>query len=503
MFNEAEREQVRLFGKLISVNPFLEERTDVERKLLLKKHIRIYDVWNCVNGKLSVNVNLAAINSLCDSLVEVGLAGFRENNLQMDECAQHEWDGLALYWLFAKYSAPMCQNIYLGDEAESGNAKLYGNFTDDYARVLLLQGRQVPPPLSVGDTFALFHQIHRAFNYIFDFIAGGTSAAAGFRAAIWQSIFTCDFSTYCRQLLHKMNEITTLVTGESGTGKELVARAIAFSQFIPFEPKTRRFGESYRSCFTPVQLSAMPQALVESELFGHARGAFTGAVEEHRGHFETCGPCGCIFLDEIGDVSAETQVKLLRLLQTRQFRRVGGNKLLPFKGKIIAATNSDLSEACADGRFRQDLLFRICSDTVSTVPLRQLVDGKEEELRQFVLILAKRMLEGKNADSFAERCGDWIVENLGVDYAWPGNVRELEQCLRNLLIRGRYTPITHSRQESWSVDAFFGECGWTADEVMKRYVAAVHKKEGSVLGTSKATGLDRRTVKKLLEGRKK
>ena len=498
IFNDNDIEKIKLFGKLIFTNPFSAERTEIEKRLLGRRHIHLYQVWHSVNGELSVNKNLATINALCNTLVEKGLAAWNGFDGKMDALLLDDWDLLAIYWLFAKYSGPMCRNIYLGTDAEKENAQLYESFADDFHKTINMAGRQQPSSYSPEIIFALFHQIHRAFNYIFDFIAGGTLAAANLRASIWQSIFTCDLRRYYRQLYSRMNMITTLITGESGTGKELAARAIAFSQFIPFDPKTRRFEQFYRNCFHPVQLSAMPQTLIESELFGHAKGAFTGAIEEHHGHFETCQPCGCILLDEIGEIPPETQVKLLRLLQTRQFQRIGGNDTIAFRGKIIAATNTNLQKACTEGRFRKDLLFRLCADTITTAPLRTLLDGREEELRQFVIILAKRLLDGEDAESFAAQCCDWIVKNLGLEYPWPGNVRELEQCLRNLLIRGEYTPMAKSPSPPADLESLFLSSGMDAESLMKAYVAALYKREKSMLGVAKVSGLDRRTVKKYL-----
>ena len=496
-FTNEEKEQIRLFGELVFVNPFSVERTGMEKRLLGRRFRKFYQAWHSVNGELSVNGNLAAINQLSEQLVRRGLAG----------CAKAEgaafldsWDLLAIYWLFGKYSGPMCRNIYLGGEAESENALLYQDFSADFARAVHFPGRSRKSDYSPENIFALFHQIHRAFNYIFDFIAGGSLAAAEMRSSIWQSIFTCDLRRYYRQMYSRMSGITTLICGESGTGKELVARSIAFSQFIPFNARKHRFDAFYRDCFHPVQLSAMPQTLVESELFGHAKGAFTGAIGDVKGIFETCQKCGSIFLDEIGDVSLETQSKLLRLLQTRQFRRVGDGRPLSFQGKVIAATNKDLFSQCQQGAFRNDLFFRICSDTIHTAPLRQLVDGQEDELRKFVITLAKRMLDGADALDFAEKCGDWIVRNLGVDYAWPGNVREMEQCLRNLLIRGKYRPPAKDSPASQDPqEEFFRHCRMTADELMRRYIGAIYRREGSIAATATITALDRRTVKRYLQ----
>lgn len=497
MFTDQELKWLEDFKALTYVNPFSPERTEVERKLLGKHHKTLYVSWHSVNGELSVNQNLSAIFKLCGQLIERGLSGCAAecNEEQLDN-----WDKLSLYWLFAKYSGDMCRNVYLGAGAEAETARIFDRFESDFNHVMHFPGRAVPTHFEAEKIFALFHQIHRAFNYIFDYIGGGSPAAAGLRAAVWQSIFTCDLWRYHRQMFDKMNQITTLISGESGTGKELVAQAIAFSQFIPFDPKSRQFKEAYSNCFHPVLLSAMPQSLVESELFGYTRGAFTGAMDDRQGYFETCQECGSIFLDEIGDVCLETQVKLLRLLQTRQFSRIGDTATYSFRGKVIAASNADLSLACEQGTFRKDLLFRLCSDTIQTAPLRTMINGKEEELRQFILILAKRILEGQEVVPFADQCQEWIIRNLGLNYSWPGNVRELEQCLRNLLIRGDYTPLSLAAPRETASDAWFQQCRLTADEVLNRYVTAVYRREGSLTAAAAVTGLDRRTVRKYLQG---
>lgn len=500
LFDTRQREQIRLFGRLVMANPFSGERTDVEALLLGRRHRRAYRAWHSIDGKPSVNSNLSRIHDLCDSLVRLGLSRGASWFSSLDSEFFQEWDLLALYWLFSRWSLPMSRNVYLGDRAEEETARLFPEFARDFGKALNLPGRRCPSVYSPEKVFALFHQIHRAFNSIYDFIAGGTEAAALLRSSIWQSIFTFDMKRYYHKLADRMNRLTTLVTGESGTGKELVARSIAFSQFIPFSSRANAFSTTHRSCFHPVQLSAMPQSLIESELFGHVKGAFTGAVSEHQGCFETCGECGAIFLDEIGEVSQETQVKLLRVLQTRQFRRVGGEHAISFRGKVISATNSNLEDACREGRFRQDLFFRLCSDTVQTAPLRTLVDGREEELRQFVLVIVKRMMEGREAEEFAATSIKWIVENLGIDYQWPGNVRELEQCLRNLLVRGEYRPpaLKRTLPSQDPAEEFFEGCRLTADDVMRKYVQGVYRREGSFSATSRATQLDPRTVKKYL-----
>ena len=499
MFTSTELSQIKQFGQLIFTNPLSAKRLDMERQLLGSRHIQRYRVWHSLDGEPSVNGNLPAIAELCSHLVEKGLSLWEKGALSPHIELLETWDLLAIYWLFSKYSQAMSQNIYRATELEEKIALLYEVFQQDFARLILRIPRKRPTAYSAEKVFALCHQVHRAFNYIFDFIAGGTSPAAELRSTIWESIFTHDMGLYYRRLYGEMNQITTLITGESGTGKELAAQAISYSQFIPFDPAEKRFQFPYRECFHPVQLSAMPASLIESELFGHVKGAFTGAVADRQGPFETCHPCECVFLDEIGEVPLDVQVKLLRLLQTRQFRRVGDVELRSFGGKVIAATNSELAEGCRNGTFRQDLLFRICSDTIQTVPLRTLLDGQPEELRQFVTILAKRILSEGDVQPFVERCCKWIMDNLGMSYPWPGNVRELEQCLRNLLVRGNYTPLLKAKSlPDFDLGKQMADSGLTAEELVRKYVRTLHDRGHSVLKISQLSGLDRRTVKKHL-----
>src|SRR5437879_1939822 len=183
---------------------------------------------------------------------------------------------------------------------------------------------------------------------------------------------------YRRGLYDRMGDVTTLVVGPSGTGKELIARAIALSRFIPFDARTSRFTEDF-ALFHPLNLSALAPTLIESELFGHHRGAFTGALQDRIGWLEKCGPCGTVFLDEIGDVDAGIQVKLLRVLQSRTFERLGETTPRQFRGKIIAATNRDLAAEIQAGRFRAAFYYRLCADIVATPPLaEQLRDAPDE-----------------------------------------------------------------------------------------------------------------------------
>ena len=202
---------------------------------------------------------------------------------------------------------------------------------------------------------------------------------------------------------------TVLIRGESGTGKELVAHAIHYNSPRSSKP------------FVKVNCAALPESLIESELFGHEKGAFTGAVARKRGRFELAEG-GTLFLDEIGDLSPAMQVKLLRVLQEREFERVGGTETLKVNVRLIAATNVDLEQAVSDGRFRSDLYYRLNVFSIYLPPLR--------ERKTDILLLADHFLEkygGQNGKRI-KRISTPAIDML-MSYHWPGNVRELENVV--------------------------------------------------------------------------
>jgi len=207
---------------------------------------------------------------------------------------------------------------------------------------------------------------------------------------------------------------TVLITGETGTGKELVARAI--------HKRSRRSSGP----FVAVNCASIPSSLIASELFGHERGAFTGALHPRQGRFELAHS-GTIFLDEVGELPVETQLALLRVLQERQFERVGGNRLIPADLRVITATNRDLSAAIAAGTFRADLFYRLNVFPIEVPPLRK----RKEDIPVLVEYFVKR---------FAEKMGKEIrridKRTLDVCYAyhWPGNIRELQNIVERSVI---------------------------------------------------------------------
>jgi transcriptional regulator with PAS, ATPase and Fis domain len=305
---------------------------------------------------------------------------------------------------------------------------------------------------------------------------------------------------YRRTLYGRMGEFATLITGPSGTGKELAARAIAESRYVPFDEQRLAFASDDADSFFPINISALSPTLVESELFGHRRGAFTGAVADRKGWLETCPEAGSVFLDELGDLDPAIQVKLLRVIETRTFHPVGDTAGLKFRGKLITATNRDLTVLMKKGAFREDLYYRLCSDQVTTPSLAEQLGDSPAVLGELVRYMARRVA-GAEADELGREVLEWIEGNLGKEYDWPGNYRELEQCVKNVLIRRNYRPSRLTSEdpvESLAAEVRAGRI--SADELLRQYVTIVYSRTGSYEETARRLGLDRRTVKAKVDG---
>jgi len=215
---------------------------------------------------------------------------------------------------------------------------------------------------------------------------------------------------------------TVLVQGETGTGKELVAHAI-------HNLSPRKNGP-----FIAVHAAALPSALLESELFGHEKGSFTGAVERRIGRFELADG-GTLFLDEIGELEPVLQVKLLRVLEERAFERVGGQKTITSDVRLVAATNRDLKKLVSEGKFRDDLFYRLSVVTVTLPPLR--------ERREDIPLLVRAFLDELSREN-NKRVAELTAEALNVlmSYDWPGNVRELRNCMEQMVVLARGERLT-------------------------------------------------------------
>jgi len=300
-----------------------------------------------------------------------------------------------------------------------------------------------------------------------------------------------------------MSTLPTLITGPSGTGKELAAQAIGASQYIPFDAARGCFPKESADCFIPLNLSAMSPTLIESELFGHRKGAFTGAVGDRVGWLGKCPSFGSVFLDEIGELDLMLQVKLLRVVQQRTYTALGDDQQQQFLGKIIGATNRDLDQEMAEGRFREDLYYRLCADRIQTPSLRSQLRQNPSDLPALVRYVSRKFA-GDDSGSLADQATEWIRKNLSDDYPWRGNIRELEHCVSSIMIRSCYTPTgacnscgdlpkVADSQPAWAGSAVAGDL--TADQLLQHYCNWIHQRTGSYEATARKLGIDRRTVK--------
>jgi DNA-binding NtrC family response regulator len=273
---------------------------------------------------------------------------------------------------------------------------------------------------------------------------------------------------------------TVLIQGDSGTGKEMVARAIHSS------------GDRAQKPFVAVSCAALAETLLESELFGHEKGAFTGANQQKRGKFELADG-GTLFLDEIGDISPKLQVDLLRVLQERCFYRVGGSEEVRVDVRVIAATHVNLQQAAAEGRFREDLYYRLNVIQIVIPPLRERREDIPLLARHFVERLAHEL--GKDIADISEG-----ALRILMDYDWPGNVRELENAVERAMVtcRGRILDegdFAFLAQNGGAAKAWKVPAGMTLQDMEKLLIAAtLQSTDGNIKKAAAILEIDRSTL---------
>jgi DNA-binding NtrC family response regulator len=283
---------------------------------------------------------------------------------------------------------------------------------------------------------------------------------------------------------------TVLVIGESGVGKELVARALHLNSAKAAGP------------FVAINCGAITESLLESELFGHMKGSFTGAVSDKRGLFEEAKG-GTILLDEIGETSLGLQVKLLRVLQECEIRRVGATRSIQVDARVLAATNRDLEREVKEGRFREDLYYRLSVVTLRVPPLR-------ERIEDLPLLATHALKHARDSGARATTISEEVLALLG-QYDWPGNVRELENTIEHAALYARGSVITpddlpekirkHSRsaEKTSKIQTMFEDLP-TLDELERRYLIYVLQSAGgSRTHAAEVMGIDRRTLYRMAE----
>lgn len=439
--------------------------------------------------------------------------GFEETTAQVrSHIDRLEDEGRAIITRYDDHDRELLTSSFLFD--------LFHRFTDRFDQLIRAQlnagDRSLPVPFAKAAIdlltnwgfsrkiafryLAMCYQLRRAFFFIDQHLKGCSNSMRRLRESLWNNVFTHDMDLYHRYLWNRMEDFSTMLLGETGSGKGTAAMAIGRSGFIPFDEKKGRFKVSFTSAFIALNLSQYPETLIESELFGHRKGAFTGAVEDYEGVFDRCSPFGAILLDEIGEVGEPIQIKLLQVIQERIFNRVGDHRTRPFRGRLIAATNLP-AEQLIDGRaMRKDFFYRLCSDLIVVPPLARRIHENPNELEDLLRIVVERIVGEPSVELVA-----WIKERIyhapGIDYPWPGNVRELEQCVRRLLLKRTYTPLPEPSPPGLTTSLLAGmqQQALDAKTLVGGYCLMLHRQHKTIEAVARITGLDRRTAKKHIE----
>ena len=504
LFLPAEQRFARTVSRLMYCNQFMPERIDLERELLGDHFVPAPPVYsNVYEGGLG-NLNVARLNEQVEKLA-VRARERLEKPVAASEGELDLYDDLVAYVVYHRFSREFDETITRRQDHPSKppHVPFWKRFVADFSHFAATGGRTPTKKNDPAYMLAIMLQVRRATDQIYRSVSGASGPATKLRAAIWQSIFTHDPGRYLRLGLHDhMARIPTLITGPSGTGKELVAKAVGLARFIPFDAEQGKFKSAFAGAFHALNLSALAPTLIESELFGHAEGAFTGAGKSREGWLEKCQEHETVFLDEIGELDPGIQVKLLRVLQERKFHRLGETTERDFRGKIIVATNRDLAEEMRTGRFRRDFYYRLCGDMITTPSLQEQLADCPEDLSNFIRFIVKRITNDE-VDEVASQVEDWIrtQPSLGRHYPWPGNFRELEQCVWNVLIRKEYHPArpSHPDDPVQELGQAVVQGRLNADELERRYYSLLFAQTDSYQETARRLGRNWRTVKSKID----
>jgi DNA-binding NtrC family response regulator len=471
----------RLISKAVFTNPFGKKRKEILKKILGDKVKKGEDLQEMLST--SVNEHIGIIETK-------GNANFQ---LYVDK--EREWIRIALlYDVYQKFKNDF--DTLIIEQIKNTEKTSPVTFAPDALALLKNRGCSAE---EASLYFAFFYQLRRAWHFINNGLIGQSPCMEALRCRLWNNIFTRNPLWYEKFLWNRMEDFSTILVGETGTGKGSAAAAIGRSGFIPFDERKERFVESFTSNFIEINLSQFSESLIESELFGHEKGAFTGAVDTHEGVFSRSSPHGGILLDEIGDISIPVQIKLLKVLEERMFSAVGSHKKQRFEGRVIAATNKSLKELRQQGKFRDDFYYRLCSDVIAVPPLSQQIrehSGTLEELLDYTI----QQITGEPAPDLIQSVKNILNKKIGTDYPWPGNVRELVQAVRQIILTQEYSGDQDDKFSDPQHDLYKGiEKGkLNAQEILNSYCALLYQRHGTYEEVARITKLDRRTVKKYI-----
>jgi DNA-binding NtrC family response regulator len=479
-----DRDFFLLVWKAVFTNPFSQERAELDKKIsgadrpTLRRGI-VPEAMREITRRIGI----------LDQGKPAKIQDFKKSD---QELMEHVF----LFDIYHKFNAPFDE--FIEKQIAAGDESLAVPFAKDAIAMLTARGIT---PAAAARYLAFFYQIRRAFFFIYRGLIGQSASMQSLRMNLWNNIFTHNIRHYEQTLWNRMEDFSTLLLGPTGSGKGAAAAAIGRSGFIPFDEKRQVFAESFTKTFVPINLSQFPETLLESELFGHTKGSFTGAVSSHEGLFSLCGPHGSVFLDEIGEVSLAIQVKLLHILEERLFSPVGSHERIRFSGRVIAATNRSLEELRKEGKFRDDFYYRLCSDCIYVPGLQNRIEENPRELDELVAHTV-RQITGEESEPLVKTVLDVINKKLGANYAWPGNVRELAQCVRRIIIKRDYQGQSISPAADAKSELLAGiEAGTLdAETLLNAYCKLLYQKHGTYEEVARQTKLDRRTVKKHIQG---
>jgi len=458
-------------------NPFSPQRIEIDR--------RITGFDSSTNRDQVLQAESRLIGEKLQQLDQRGLRRIDDFDSSNRELMKYVYL-FAIYHQFAKAFDDL---IFRREQA--GGQSLKVRFAEDAIGQLIVRGFDTDQAIRY---FAMFYQIRRAFHLIGRSLIGPSQCMQQLRMNLWNNIFTHDIRQYERYLWDKMEDFSTLLEGPTGSGKGVAAAAIGKCGFIPFDADKKCFAINFTKTLVEVNLAQFTPTLIESELFGHAKGAFTGAVADYEGVFSRCHKHGTIFMDEISEIRPNLQVKLLRVLQERTFWPVGSHTQQAFEGRVIGATNQPVAQLRQKGHFRDDFYYRLCADCICVPSLRQRIEESDQELPELVRHFVTRTI-GRTEDNIVDCVLDVIERRLGPSYPWPGNVRELAQCIRRVILKQDYEKDRSCRKEPAGIQAE----EITAQQLLARHCSALYDRYGNYGKVARITALDRRTVKKYIE----
>ncbi|RAL20863.1 Fis family transcriptional regulator [Lujinxingia litoralis] len=471
-------------------NPFSQERVRQDRRLAAT-------LGEDLGGEAPLEAALRAVRRELDRLWPLDLRGLGGEERQLVEVA-------LLFDTFHVFVPEF--DALVARQLEAGAQPVSAGFGREVARRLVERGMaEERAERFVG----IFFQMRRTFLLARERLRGESPSMGRLRERLWQNVFTDDMVRYEGQLWDRMEDFSVFLVGPTGSGKGAAAAVLGASSWIPFDAQSGRFAQSFTELFVPLNLSQFPESLIESELFGHRKGAFTGAIEHHEGVFGRCARHGVIFLDELGEASVPVQIKLLRVLQERVFVPVGDHQERRFEGRVVAATNQDIGELRRSGRFRDDFYYRLCTDVIEVPSLATRLEEAPGELEVLVAHMVEGVL-GRADEASSRRVVASLRDSPGGSYGWPGNVRELEQAVRRVLLGRSYRGDVHpgERVDEWAKAlspqelALVREVGAGAlelRELQARYCQLLYRRHGTYEEVARRAGIDRRTARRYIE----